>query len=99
VTIIPLDLVSCHFVVSLRWAYNQGVWTLWEKPNGMHGNLYRELIKKMPKGNTLSWSMKYVLQLDEVLTIQLLGHDGSQQAKKLLAELLGESLSRPMGLY
>jgi hypothetical protein len=59
----------------------------------MRGNLYRELIKKMPKGNTLSWSMKYVLQLDEVLTIQLLGHDGSQEAKNLLAELVGESAS------
>jgi hypothetical protein len=40
--------------------------------------------------------MKLVLQLDKVLMIQLLGHDGSQEAKKLLAELLGESVSDDM---
>jgi hypothetical protein len=41
--------------------------------------------------------MKLVVQLDKVLMIQLLGHDGSQEAKNLLAELLGESVTFHMG--
>jgi hypothetical protein len=97
VTIIPRDPVGRYISLSIRLAYNQGDWTLSEKPNGMPGNLSKGLTKKMPRGNTLSWSMKLVVQLDKVLMIQLLGHDGSQEAKNLLAELLGESVTFHMG--